>query len=360
MSSAGRAPAGRTLAVLGLVGGIVVVVVAGYATFRVWQRGDVDDSTGLGPADAIVVLGAAQYDGRPSPVFRARLDHAIELWQAGRAPLLIMTGGRQEGDRTTEAASGRAYAVAQGVPAAAILTEDRGRTTQESLEAVAAILRAHGARNAIFVSDRMHMLRVMRMAKDLGIDAYASPTTDSPHGRDAGGAPRRHRARARRAGLVRVRRQAASRGTDGDWPAPDHGAGRSRHPAGIRPRCPAPKTPSWPVDVRPLYSGRCCARKRRRARCPQIQAAALAYAEADHSEGVVKQVEDATFVDLIACERDCRSCSYAAALDCDGNCGVCQHNAYCPCVNPVVARSKTALRLIELRPILLQDVRGRI
>jgi hypothetical protein len=78
------------------------------------------------------------------------------------------------------------------------------------------------------------------------------------------------------------------------------------------------------------------------------------------SEGVLKQIEDATFVDLIACERDCRSCSYAAALDCDGNCGVCTHNGYCPCVNPVVARSKTALRLIELRPILLQDARGRI
>lgn len=78
------------------------------------------------------------------------------------------------------------------------------------------------------------------------------------------------------------------------------------------------------------------------------------------SEGVVKQIEDATFVDLIACERDCRSCSYAAALDCDGNCGICPHNGYCPCVNPVVARSKTALRLIELRPILLQDARGRI
>ena len=75
---------------------------------------------------------------------------------------------------------------------------------------------------------------------------------------------------------------------------------------------------------------------------------------------MVKQIEDATFVDLIACERDCRSCSYAAALDCDGSCGACAHNAYCPCVNPVVARSKTALRLIELRPILLQDARGRI
>lgn len=93
---------------------------------------------------------------------------------------------------------------------------------------------------------------------------------------------------------------------------------------------------------------------------PRSRAVAPPYTEIGLSEGVVKQVEDATFVDLIACERDCRSCSYAAALDCDGNCGVCPHNGYCPCVNPVVARSKTALRLIELRPILLQDARGRI
>ncbi len=79
-----------------------------------------------------------------------------------------------------------------------------------------------------------------------------------------------------------------------------------------------------------------------------------------HRKGArVKQAEEASFVDLIACERDCRSCSYAAALDCDGNCGVCPHNSYCPCVNPVVARSKTALRLIELRPILLQDLQAR-
>src|SRR4029077_1264419 len=75
------------------------------------------------------------------------------------------------------------------------------------------------------------------------------------------------------------------------------------------------------------------------------------------SEGFVKQAEETTFVDLIACERDCRTCSYAAALDCDGNCGVCPHNGDCPCVTPVVVRSKSAMRLIELRPILLQDLR---
>jgi hypothetical protein len=90
------------------------------------------------------------------------------------------------------------------------------------------------------------------------------------------------------------------------------------------------------------------------------QARDFARADARRNEReYVKQAEEAAFVDLIACERDCRTCSYAAALDCDGNCGVCPHNSYCPCVNPVVARSKTALRLIELRPILLQDLQGR-
>ena len=91
---------------------------------------------------------------------------------------------------------------------------------------------------------------------------------------------------------------------------------------------------------------------------PRLRAPATPF-PAQQREGLVKQAEEASFVDLIACERDCRNCSYAAALDCDGNCGVCPHNGYCPCVNPVVARSKTALRLIELRPILLQDLRGQ-
>lgn len=77
------------------------------------------------------------------------------------------------------------------------------------------------------------------------------------------------------------------------------------------------------------------------------------------SNAAEEAVAAAPFVDLIACERECRTCSYAASLDCDGNCGVCPHNGYCPCVNPVVARSKTALKIIELRPILLQDLQTR-
>jgi len=173
--SPGRAVA--TVVLLGLAG---AAAVGAYASFRIWERGAVDEATSLGSADAIVVLGAAQYDGRPSPVFRARLDHAIDLWHAGRAPLLVVTGGRREGDRTTEAATARDYAVAAGVPGEAILMEDRGRSTLESIEAVVPILAEVGAGPTLFVSDRSHMLRVLRMAKDLGVEAYGSPTASSP------------------------------------------------------------------------------------------------------------------------------------------------------------------------------------
>ena len=159
------------LVVLGLV------ALTGYATYRVWAQGQRDEQR---PADAIVVMGAAQYDGRPSPVFEARLEHAVELYRAGVAPRLIVTGGKQEGDRTTEAASARAYAIGHGVPRDAILVEDRSRTTLESIRGVRGLLRDHGLADAVFVSDRPHMLRVLRMAADEGITAYGSPTTTSP------------------------------------------------------------------------------------------------------------------------------------------------------------------------------------
>jgi uncharacterized SAM-binding protein YcdF (DUF218 family) len=180
LSVDGRRSIGRTLATLVIVGLAGCLAVTGYATFRIWQRADVDDAPSMGTVDAIVVLGAAQYDGRPSPVFRARLDHAIALWRAGRAPLLVTTGGRGEGDRWSEAAAARDYAIGQGVPPESIRMEDAGRSTLESLEAVATILEREGLRSAVFVSDRSHMLRVMRMALDLGLDAYGSPTRDSP------------------------------------------------------------------------------------------------------------------------------------------------------------------------------------
>jgi len=180
VSVAGRPSVGRTLAAVVVAGLAGTLAVTGFATFQIWQRGDVDDASRSGTVDAIVVLGAAQYDGRPSPVFRARLDHAIALWREGLAPLLVTTGGRREGDRTTEAATARDYAIGQGVPAASIRMEDRGRSTLESLRAVASVLDREGLASAVFVSDRSHMLRVMRMARDLGIVAYGSPAPDSP------------------------------------------------------------------------------------------------------------------------------------------------------------------------------------
>jgi uncharacterized SAM-binding protein YcdF (DUF218 family) len=157
-----------------LIGGFLVF---GWATFRIVDAGNRDDRQ---RADAIVVLGAAQYNGRPSPVFRARLDHAVDLYESGVARFLVVTGGKAQGDRTTEAAAGRAFALARGVPTAAILVEDRGRTTLESLGAVAALLRQHHLASAVFVSDRTHMLRVIRIARDAGIVASGSPTTTSP------------------------------------------------------------------------------------------------------------------------------------------------------------------------------------
>lgn len=156
---------------------IGILVVTGYATWRVVNQGQLDQQR---PADAIVVMGAAQYNGRPSPVFQARLDHAVELFKAGVAPILVVTGGKAEGDRTTEAASARAYAIARGVPPDAILAEDRSRTTLESIRAVGGLMRARDLSSAVFVSDRPHMLRVLRMAADDGITAYGSPTTTSP------------------------------------------------------------------------------------------------------------------------------------------------------------------------------------
>ena len=165
-----------------LAGVIAVALAAGYTAFRVVQEGDRDAQR---PVDAIVVLGAAQYDGRPSPVFEARLAHAVGLYYAGIAPLFVVTGGKADGDRTTEAAVARDYAEQHQVPADAIIGEDRGRNTLESLEGVADLLRARDVRTAVFVSDRTHMLRVLRIAHDLGIDAYGSPTQTSPTDRDS-------------------------------------------------------------------------------------------------------------------------------------------------------------------------------
>ena len=159
------------------------VLLAGYMAVRIAAQGDRDEQQ---PADAIVVLGAAQFNGTPGGVFEARLEHAVDLYKAGIAPYFVVTGGKLPADRTTEAATARRWAIAHGVPASAILGENHGRNTLESIEAVAEILREHGLTSAVFVSDETHMLRVLRMASDQGIVAFGSPTRTSPSDLEAG------------------------------------------------------------------------------------------------------------------------------------------------------------------------------
>jgi uncharacterized SAM-binding protein YcdF (DUF218 family) len=132
------------------------------------------------PAQAIVVLGAAQYAGKPSPVLRARLDHALDLWNRHLAALLILTGGTGAGDTTSEAAVGRSYARKHGVPDSAILVENEGRTTSESMRAVAGMLEVRGLQSALLVSDPFHMLRLRILARRFGFTPYTSPTRTSP------------------------------------------------------------------------------------------------------------------------------------------------------------------------------------
>ena len=121
---------GIRIALTGVV--LISVLLAGYfliTVFQVWRASDSDDRA---KTQAIVVLGAAQYDGKPSPVFVARLDHALELWKKGVAPLIVVTGGKQPGDRFTEASSGANYLLARGVPDSAILRETTSRNSWES------------------------------------------------------------------------------------------------------------------------------------------------------------------------------------------------------------------------------------
>ena len=154
---------------------VFVLWIASVSAVVVWSKRDE-----ARPAQAIVVLGAAQYAGRPSPVLRARLDHALELWNEHLASLLILTGGTGAGDTTSEAAVGRTYAKKHGVPDTAILEENAGRTTSESMRAVAGMLEVRGLQSAVLVSDPFHMLRLRILARRFGFTPYTSPTKTSP------------------------------------------------------------------------------------------------------------------------------------------------------------------------------------
>lgn len=160
-----------------------LVLLAGWAlclaSIHLWGR-----RSETPRSDAIVVLGAAQYDGRPSPVLKARLDHAVDLYRRGVAPVIIMTGGQAPGDTVSEAVVSRRYAIRQGVPAAAILTERGGMTTVESMQAVGRLMRSREMDTAVMVSDPFHMLRLKLLARQVGFRGYTSPTRTSPISRN--------------------------------------------------------------------------------------------------------------------------------------------------------------------------------
>lgn len=161
-----------------VVGALVMaLLLVGGTAVRVWQLGRVDQRS---PTDMILVLGAAQYDGRPSPVLEARLRHALALFEEGVAPRIVTVGGGAPGDETTEAAAGERWLVAQGVPAADVLAVDEGRDTLESFEAVGSVARTRGWASAVVVSDPWHSLRSRTMADDVGLDATTSPTKSGP------------------------------------------------------------------------------------------------------------------------------------------------------------------------------------
>jgi len=133
-----------------------------------------------GPVDAIVVLGAAQYNGRPSPVFRARLDHAVTLYRAGHAPVVLVTGGIGRRDTLSEAAVGARYLVGRGLPRATVVALPAGADTYASLAEVGGWFRGRGSRRVLLVSDAFHLLRLRVLAARLALEPYTSPAPASP------------------------------------------------------------------------------------------------------------------------------------------------------------------------------------
>lgn len=156
---------------------LIAGLIVGGTCFRVWQVARVDDRDS---ADVVVVLGAAQYDGEPSAVLGARLDHAARLWRAGVAPKIVTVGGRRAGDAYTEAAAGQKYLTSYGIPPDAVVPIGEGQDTLESLRAVARRAGTEDWKTAVIVSDPWHSLRARTMAQDSGLDAWTSPTRSGP------------------------------------------------------------------------------------------------------------------------------------------------------------------------------------
>jgi uncharacterized SAM-binding protein YcdF (DUF218 family) len=180
----------------------VVVLVAAYyaiALVQVYRTGQSDQAQAV---DAVIVMGAAQYDGRPSPQLASRLDHVVTLYEGGVAPLVVVTGGKQAGDRFTEAESSAQYLVDRGVPAEAIVMESAGHTTYQSMAGAAELLADRGLDTVVVVTDPYHALRSRLTAEDVGLTAYVSPTPSSVI--RGGNSVRRHLAEAGAVALGRI------------------------------------------------------------------------------------------------------------------------------------------------------------
>jgi uncharacterized SAM-binding protein YcdF (DUF218 family) len=160
--------------------GLVLLTAAAIYTVALVMVLVVSQQDQRRPVDAIVVLGAAQYNGRPSPVLRARLDHALQLYREGLAPRIVVTGGVGRGDTTSEATVARQYLLTRQVPPRAVVAQPQGRSTQASMTAVADWLGSARLKRVILVSDPFHMFRLRLEARRTDLEAYTSPTESSP------------------------------------------------------------------------------------------------------------------------------------------------------------------------------------
>jgi uncharacterized SAM-binding protein YcdF (DUF218 family) len=158
-----------------LLGAFLVIAVVAWC---LWVNGQIQYYAHLDesrPADAIAVFGAAEYDGRPSPVFRARLDHALALYRQGIAPLIVTLGGGEEDDDHSEGGVGQDYLLAHGVPESQIIAETQSANTRQSAERLAVIARANHLQRIVVVSDGTHLFRIHALCGDEGLDVYTSP-----------------------------------------------------------------------------------------------------------------------------------------------------------------------------------------
>jgi uncharacterized SAM-binding protein YcdF (DUF218 family) len=154
-----------------------VLLLTGATALAIWWTARQDARP---RSDAIVVLGSAQYNGVPSSIFEARLEHALDLYRKGVAPVIVTVGGKATGDQFTEAEAGREYLAAAGVPHDALLAVQQGVDTLESMRAVATEFEARGWSTAVLVTDPWHAMRAGRMAEDAGMDVTSSPTRQGP------------------------------------------------------------------------------------------------------------------------------------------------------------------------------------